>query len=362
MTENENDIENELTNQEVNKLAFSIRRALMEDVEVPDSMEEFERFRQRNEVMEQSDNNAKIRRLGIAAVYAVAACMAFFFALKPFFDTEETPQPFIAKQTIAGNRVFAATQAAKDITIAIDDEEVDNATAKQNGVTILKNNVISISKSDDGSYETTTITMPQGKVAQLRLDDGSRVWLSADSKIIIPKNFYNNDTRRVEVSGEAYFEVKHDETRPFVVSCNGVETTVLGTKFDVRGYAGEKSMVTLVSGRVRVDTPAENIILTPGEQAVVNAKGKMKVDEVDLDVVLSWKNGEFYFDGQTLREITSEIGRWYDTDVVFANNAHLNDRLHFNADRNWTIHEVVDQLNLISGTKIEIIGNTLKVN
>ena len=83
--------------------------------------------------------------------------------------------------------------------------------------------------------------------------------------------------------------------------------------------------------------------------------------DVDTNVFTCWRDELFYFDGQTLREIMVEIGRWYNMTVLLDNNVHINDRLHFNGERAWTVQELVDQMNMVCKTKIRIEGDSLKV-
>ena len=84
--------------------------------------------------------------------------------------------------------------------------------------------------------------------------------------------------------------------------------------------------------------------------------------EADMDVALSWKEGHFYFDGQSLRDIVSEIGRWYGMPVSYMSDADINTRLHFNAERSWPVSRVIDELNKISHTKVEIHDNRLRID
>ena len=120
----------------------------------------------------------------------------------------------------------------------------------------------------------------------------------------------------------------------------------------MRCFDQEQASVTLLEGKVSVNVDRQQMILAPGEMATVGMSGFVRVESADFDQVLGWKNGMFYFDGQSLREIMMEIGRWYNLDVVFASNRHIDERLHFSIERHIPVEEVVHQLQLISTASI----------
>ena len=161
--------------------------------------------------------------------------------------------------------------------------------------------------------------------------------------------------------GEAFFDVHHDTASPFTVDAGDCHTTVYGTRFNVRNIEGDAPQVTLVSGKVGVSYHSKTVMLSPGHQAVLD-NGDLMTQEADMDVALSWKEGHFYFDGQTLQEIVDEIGRWYGMPVSYMPDADINTRLHFNAERNWPVTRVIDELNKISHTKVEIHDNRLRID
>ena len=225
-------------------------------------------------------------------------------------------------------------------------------------------NPVSLQPIDYSQYQITrsTLIVPQGKAARLELPDGTLVWLNACSSLIYPTEFKDGEPRSVQLKGEAYFAVARDGSRPFIVDCGGVQTRVLGTEFNIRNYAGGQPCVTLVSGSVEVSSDGHQVKLQPGQQVTISSTGAMSIDsDVDLETVTCWRDNRFYFDGQTLRDIMTEVGRWYNMDVMIGSNSHLDDRLHFRGERQWTIQQVVEQMNMISNAEILIEGNTLTV-
>ncbi|HMK18734.1 MAG TPA: FecR domain-containing protein [Chitinophagaceae bacterium] len=165
-----------------------------------------------------------------------------------------------------------------------------------------------------------TVTTPRGGQYQLSLSDGSKVWLNSASSIRFPVSFAG-DTRRVEVSGEAYFEVAKNASLPFKVDVDGKnEVEVLGTHFNINSYADEGSIkTTLLEGSVKVTSlkTGESKLITPGQQAQLNTDGQIAIGKADLDKVMAWKNGYFNFDGADTKTVMQFVSRWYDVDVVY---------------------------------------------
>ena len=156
------------------------------------------------------------------------------------------------------------------------------------------------------------------------LPDGSKIWLNAASSIRFPTAFTGGQ-RTVSITGEAYFEIAPDKTKPFSVRAGGVTVDVLGTHFDVMAYADEAATkTTLLEGSVRVRKGEEERLLSPGQQALaetgLNAGASASVlfvENVDTAQAVAWKNGLFEFDHLDLGTIMRQISRWYDVDVRY---------------------------------------------
>ena len=166
--------------------------------------------------------------------------------------------------------------------------------------------------------EYNTLSNPRGsKVINMTLADGSKVWLNAGSSLTFPVAFIGNE-RKVSVTGEAYFEVAHDASRPFIVNNGSMNVRVLGTHFNVNAFEddGGDIKVTLLQGSVKINNGDATGLLKPGQQAMVNKEIKV-VNDVDLDLVMAWKNGYFQFANASLQNVLKEVSRWYDVDVVY---------------------------------------------
>jgi transmembrane sensor len=229
-----------------------------------------------------------------------------------------------------------------DGTIIYLDSAVNGELATVNGVKLVKtaDGQVAYSGSlatDDSrlpagaSPLTNTLTNPRGsKVIDMTLADGSRVWLNAGSSVTYPVAFTGNE-RKVQITGEAYFEVAPNKKMPFYVTNGDVQVKVLGTHFNVNAYEDEDAVrVTLLEGSVRVsrtDLPpasAGGIVIKPGEQAVATlslSKGPLTIHHSpDLEQVLAWKNGRFVFNGTDVQTTMRQIARWYDVEIVYEGN------------------------------------------
>jgi ferric-dicitrate binding protein FerR (iron transport regulator) len=174
---------------------------------------------------------------------------------------------------------------------------------------------IADSKPSDALMYNTAST-PRGGQYEFVLSDGTKVWLNASSSIRFPVVFKGSE-RRVQITGEAYFEVVHDAAKPFRVEARGQTVEVLGTHFNVNSYDDEASVkTTLLEGSVKVTAEGCNAIIKPGEQSDLK-DGKLSVNKVDVDGVVAWKNGYFIFDNEDIRSVMKLISRWYDVDVTY---------------------------------------------
>lgn len=165
------------------------------------------------------------------------------------------------------------------------------------------------------------LIVDRGFEYMLLLQDGTKVWMNAESRLDYPIHFAAGP-RRVNLTGEAYFEVAGDSARPFIVEVNNsFEVKVLGTHFNIKAYATDDyAETTLVVGKVAISAPTlkENIILMPSQQMVIGKNGESRVREVDTDNAIAWHYGWFFFDNETLEKTLEQVGRWYNIDFQFA--------------------------------------------
>ena len=175
-----------------------------------------------------------------------------------------------------------------------------------------------------GDMEYNEIVVEKGGRANtLLLSDGSKIILNASTRFKYPTSF-NGDERVVHLEGEAYFEVKHDPARPFIVQVRDVETRVLGTAFNVSAYENEESVyTTLLTGKVQVSlmdqkSDIPSMILKPGMQSCwKSGTGEFSVRKVDTKNVVAWRYGEFVFDEDDIEVVTRMLSRWYEVRFVY---------------------------------------------
>lgn len=172
--------------------------------------------------------------------------------------------------------------------------------------------------SDDIQYHQ--LITPKGGEYHLQLEDGTHVWLNAASSIRFPTRFAGKE-RRVQLTGEAYFEVAKDKEHPFIVDINQhASIEVLGTHFNVNAYTDEENMsTTLLEGAVAVTTGNDRRKIIPGQQAIVEPDGNHPITVAPADTLraVAWKNGVFDFNDAKLSEVMRQVSRWYDIEVVY---------------------------------------------
>ncbi|TCD28692.1 FecR family protein [Pedobacter psychrodurus] len=169
------------------------------------------------------------------------------------------------------------------------------------------------SAEPEGKNGINTISTPKGGQFKIILADGTSVWLNADSYLRFPSSFTGNQ-RRVELSGEAYFEVKKDQKKPFIIFSKTQTVEVLGTHFDISCYPDEAlSRTTLLEGSVKLN---DKVILKPGEQSRIHGS-EVSVVPVDATNAVAWKEGKFRFENENIKDIMRVISRWYNVEILY---------------------------------------------
>lgn len=206
-----------------------------------------------------------------------------------------------------------------------------------------------------------TMSTPRGGQYQLRLPDGSRVWLNASSSITYPTAFTGKE-RMVELSGEAYFEVAKNTDMPFTVKMNGMNVNVLGTHFNVMGYDDEASIkTTLLEGAVQITKGNAKALLKPGQEANVNTtEEKINIATGDVEQATAWKNGMFLFNRSDIKSIMRQLSRWYDFEVQYE-NAFKNRNFSGMISRKTELSKVLKMLQMTKDVKFKIEGRIVTV-
>jgi len=208
-----------------------------------------------------------------------------------------------------------------------------------------------------------TIETPKGGQYQITLPDGSKVWLNAASSLTYPVSFASLGKRKVELTGEAYFEVAKDKSSPFLVVTDNLEVEVLGTHFNVSNYKDDESAkTTLIEGSVKVLNPLSDHsqLLTPGQQSIIQGAAQT-IRNVDTREAVAWKNGNFRFDDERLESIMRRISRWYDVEVVWQDAVVKNEHFAAVTTRFANVSQLLKRLEQTGDVKFEIEGRKITI-
>jgi ferric-dicitrate binding protein FerR (iron transport regulator) len=262
-------------------------------------------------------------------VAAVAFVFVFIGTLGYYLLNENTKKEVIAtnKSVIYGTDLLPGGNKAiltlSDNSSIILDTARNGVIREQGGTRIIKladgQLSYNAAKGRPKATEYNTISTPRGGEYKLTLPDGSMAYLNAASSIKFPVAFTGRE-RKVEITGEVYFEVAKDVKSPFRVKVGDMTVEALGTEFNVMSYSEESSVqATLIGGVIRVSQHENQVTLSPGQQARLEHSGELTVaDQVDIDEIVAWRKGLFIFNHAHVEEIMQQIGRWYDVEIEFA--------------------------------------------
>lgn len=276
----------------------------------------------------------------------------------------------VAKVAVAAPRDFSPGGERAILTLA-DGSEVnldhaseghiaDQGTAK---VTKSRNGQLeyNVSKGQSKPAGLNRVTTPAGGQYSIVLVDGSRVWLNAKSSISFPTAFEGNE-RNVTIEGECFFEIAKDKTKPFVIDVDGKQRIIVtGTQFNVNAYRNEPVVsTTLVEGAVSLQMNGEGskeaVKLHPGQQASGDPDGRWKVQEVNVQEVVAWKNGLFQFRDAPLENVMRQIERWYNVEVDYEGGAPQR-KFSGKLRRNSNASQILEILRF-AGVNFRIEGST----
>ncbi|WP_316846639.1 FecR family protein [Pedobacter psychrodurus] len=313
-----------------------------------------------NKVWKQLSFNQKYKKTRRLWFGSVAAILVTTFLGIYFYSNRSKEVIAAAKIVNLSRQIKPGTNKAvlilSDGKKVILTEAIKGKIASQTGVRITKSatgQLIYTAILPSGQHTAekavelkyNTILTPAGGQYQVNLPDGTRVWINASSSLKFPIQFAGKE-RRVELSGEAYFEVTKDESKPFKVATAEQEITVFGTHFNVNAYVDEdKTKTTLLTGSVKVRANNNTILfLKPGEQSVL-AGNNIKARSVDVSTAVGWKNGLFVFDNEKIAPIMRRISRWYNVDIVYRGKIS-DEKIMGSISRYQDIHDVLEILEL----------------
>ena len=208
------------------------------------------------------------------------------------------------------------------------------------------------------STSWVSVVNPAGKIQLLYLPDSTKVWLNASSELRYVKKF--SKQRQVQLSGEAFFEVTHDKMHPFQITTDKMQTTVIGTSFNIQAYKTENlQTVSLVSGSVQIENNSGVVaVLKPAMQFTLNQeKGISEITSIDTGMVAGWKKGQLEFKGDSFAFIASTLERWYNTRMIFADTSLRNCRYYMSFDNTVSLEKVLSAIKELTGAGYSISRN-----
>ncbi len=326
-------------------------------------------------------------RLRIAAAASILLVLSlgfyFFFERNIQYDGQDKKAVQHTGRKIfpGGNKATLTLANGREISL---DDASEGDLAYDNGIKIRKSRegqiVCELQGVKDGQHGIVkkanvynTISTPRGGQWQVILPDGSKVWLNAASSLTYPTVFDENE-RRIEMTGEAYFEIakrykttganvkRGEEKLPFIVKAGGQLVEVLGTHFNINAYPEEKGIkTTLLEGAVAVKAAGsrDHVVLRPGEEASL-LNNRISVVEGNTSQAVAWKNGDFIFEDQDLQTTMRQIARWYNVEVVYE---RLPDNIMIGGyvSRSNDVSVVLQAIELTGKVKFRIEGRKITV-
>ena len=214
--------------------------------------------------------------------------------------------------------------------------------------------------------QPVTVVTQLGERSQVVLPDGTKVWLNSSSSVEYVAPFFSRP-RRVKMEGEAYFEVEHDRRAPFVVSTNGLDVEVLGTRFNIRNDDNDHRVTTvLLEGAVKAYASGReqaSVRLHPAQQLVFDTRthAMRLTDCPSAERSINWIDGRFCFEHDTFGEIVAELKRYYNVDIRFMDNRLRDMRFSGNFRVEDGIYHIMSVLQLTYKFNYRIVGNDIEL-
>lgn len=322
-------------------------------------------------VMRPVQTRARILRI---TGWAAAACMVALGSFMAYQFMQAPVKPGTVKVAGAKENTAAVPVAeqvnkvtltlADGSTVALDST---GRTIAQKGALVVSNGNGTVTYTDNEPQQTdndnepviNTLVTPRGKLFKIVLPDGSKVWLNASTSLRYPTRF-GNDQRKVELNGEAYFEVAGDPAHPFIVETGAKTITVLGTSFNVKAYTDESyTKTTLLEGSIMLDPHGDGKprLMKPGEQATLE-NGRLSIRRTDSREAVAWTNDLFYFSNTNLREVAHQLQRWYNIEVDFESLPDEN--LYGELPRSTPLPQLLKAIERTTNIKLKMSNNRLQ--
>ncbi|MGB4400297.1 MAG: FecR family protein [Daejeonella sp.] len=334
---------------------------------------ELESSIQKNIHFPQPRNNAVDQRKIVNWSVSFAAAVLLVIGVGLFYLPEKRiAKPIVKSQPKdeiipGGDKAVITLANGKQIILT---DAKNGILAEHSGIRIVKttDGELVFTILDDNEHGTfrlnqnNTIETPNGGSYRLRLPDGSNVWLNAASKLTFPSSFMSQNSRTVELEGEAYFEIAKDKVHPFIVKTHSQIVEVFGTQFNINSYVDEPEVkTTLLEGSIKViKNKGTGKFLKPGQQSILTSKGLM-VENVDTELAVAWKGNRFVFESVDIQYIMRMLARWYNVEVEYVGEIPKN-KFGGALSRFENISEVLKSLESTGRVKFVIKGRRILVS
>ena len=251
-------------------------------------------------------------------------------------------------------------------------EKINSKIAMNADQKVVIDNEKVIDLSNDtrpGESKMNEVVIPYGKKSQLILEDGTKVWLNAGSRMAFPTKFTGKN-REVFLEGEGYFEVAHNPSKPFFVNTGEISIKVLGTRFDLSAYKTDKlNEIVLLEGKVALSERSalgflkSEILLAPNQKASYNRDERIITvrNEADADLAIAWTEGWFKFKQQNLNEVLTKLQRYYNVQFVFDSKFSTADLITGKLDLKESVESVMIALADVADIQYRIEGNKIYI-
>ena len=280
-------------------------------------------------------------------------------------EREEVDVTEIAQTTIEPGKAKALLILGDGREIELSNRNVNKALEESGIVIVNDSSRIEYRRNTGGGDKEVMnkIIVPTGGEYNLILSDGTWVYLNAESVITYPQKFVG-EKREVTLEGEAYFQVTASKEHPFIVKTKDMDVLVTGTEFNVKAYPDELNVqTTLLRGKVAVFAgidKKEKIEIEPNQQAEWSRENvKLQVREVDPDLFVAWKNGQFLFRQDRLEDIMKTLARWYDMEVFYLDESIKNMAFAGKLDRSEDITPILNVLRATDKLTVEVNGKRI---
>lgn len=333
-------------------------RFMGDHYEIPGDPDRQESIRQ---LLLEKIGKPKRRVIPVFVRYAAAAAILFAIATTYFIINKKQDHPApvasVYKNDVAPGKPGAKLKLSGGRILQLD-SLTDGLIASEGGYQIYKQNGEIIYKGNASAVTEVLyneLIADKKQMSSATLPDGTIAWVNAASSVRYPVHFTGSE-RKVTMTGEAIFKVKHNEKQPFRVFAGDKVFEDKGTEFDINAYNTNVITATVAEGLVQTG----NVGIKAGQQATVDERGKINISaNADMETIFAWRDGQFTFSNATIEEVMKQAELWYDIEVVY--EGRTDQRFIFSADRSKPISNLLHKIEESSGVHFEIDGRKVTV-